>query len=746
MTGGGGKQDTGTGRAAALVAEAGIRLAADHKRICRLASDGPLGRDGGDFRTLTGEGWPRAKIDFLVKYGILEIVDIDGIQLAVLRGDPPPGPDIARRFARPGDPAASPAESSRSGADAPADRSGIREAIDSAPVVATPDDPPDVPPDPPRGGAGGGDGHGGGTGGGGGDDEPPGGEEGGGTGLLPDREPTRGEEGRRPDREEKVDWDLVERCAAEPVTDIGNGRRFLHRHGAEVIAVHRIGYFAFDTRRWAEDIEESRVRRLAHDTAEKIALETAFIKPTTEEQAAIEAAGAVMDDYIALRKKGSKRTPEEEKQLLEMAKIVDAGSAAGKAAADRRSRRRKYAVSSSNKGKLDGMLNEAKPYVGVDLADMDADPLAFNVGNGTLRFVAEPDLDCPDPDAERVVWAARLDRHDRTDMISKLCPVDFDPAQAGAPAFKAFLERVLPNPEVRRFIQRYLGYAMTALTREQVFVFFWGQGRNGKSTLVDLVCRIMGDYTTSVPFETLAGDDRRRGGEATPDLARLPATRLVRASEPEQRMKFRESMVKSLTSGEPIPIRRLHADFVDIYPTFKLIVSGNHKPSIEGTDEGIWRRVLLVPWEEQIPRDEIDRNLPEKLWAERTAILNWLVRGALDYLGNGLAPPDAVRAATDEYREESDPIGAFLRTACEITGNDHDHETPGDLYAGFEKYCKEAGLSAWQATTFTKRLPDKASQLGIRKAKTMGMTVYRGVRIRDAYRTAADPAHTQGGF
>jgi putative DNA primase/helicase len=386
------------------------------------------------------------------------------------------------------------------------------------------------------------------------------------------------------------------------------------------------------------------------------------------------------------------------------------------------------------------MLHEAAPYVSRPVSDLDREALALNALNGTLRFVetgAEPAAE--GRRAKAGIWTVRLDPHRREDMISKLVPVDFDPA-AECPNFLGFIETVLPSDEVRAFVQRYLGYALTALTREQVFCFLWGQGRNGKSTLVDLVCRIFGDYAATVPFETLAGDDRRKGSEATPDLARLPASRLVRASEPESKMQFREAMVKSLTSGEPILVRRLHQDFVEIYPAFKLVISGNHKPSIHGTDEGIWRRVLLVPFEVQIPPEEIDRRLPDKLWEERSGILNWLIAGTLSYLEEGLRIPDAVRAATQEYREESDPVGGFLRDACEITGEDADIATPGELHEGFKVYCERAGLNAWGPSTFTRQLPLRAAAFGFRKAKTMGMSVYRGIRVKADFR----PSHTHG--
>lgn len=661
---GGASSPGGTGRAAVLAAAAGLRLSGPERRLLRAVSEhGPVGRRDGRFFSATGDDWPAATVERLAEAGILAIVEVGGADLAILAGDPPPYELPPSRMGRGGH------EEEIDGIEE------IRRAIEGAPVVAE-----------AIAAATAADGFGGG---------PP---------------PPAGPDGEGGDGGDPVDWDLLRRCAAEPETDIGNARRFLARFGDRVIAVHRIGFHVYDGRRWAEDVEDGHVRPLAHETAEKIALEARVIGAASEEERAAMAAG----DPAVVR-------------------LVR----------DRRARRQRWARTSGNKSKIDGMLNEARPYRSVDIGDLDRDPLAVNTASGTLRFVREPDPECPDPDVIRLKWGVRLDPHRREDMISKLAPVAFD-ADAEAPVFEAFIARVLPDPAIRGFVQRYLGYSLTALTREQVFVFFWGQGRNGKSTLVDLVGRIMGDYATTVPFETLAGDDRRRGSEATPDLARLPGARLVRAAEPEQKMKFRESMVKSLTSGEPIPVRRLHADFIDFYPTFKLLVSGNHKPSIEGTDDGIWRRVLLVPWEVQVPAEELDRDLPDKLWAERAGVLNWLIEGALDYLEHGLGPPDAVRGATEEYREESDPVGAFLRAACEITGNDADFESPGDLHAAYEAWCKQAGVNAWTPSTFSRRLPDKARSMGFRKAKSVGMTIYRGIRIRAEFRPDSRPSGTHG--
>ncbi len=535
-----------------------------------------------------------------------------------------------------------------------------------------------------------------------------------------------------------VNWDLVKLCAQEPETDIGNARRFLHRHGETTLSIEGLGWAIHDGRRWGMDYHDSLVRPLAHETVELIRHESKLVKASQEEFELVAAAREAFPRWRELKKKGRARTPEDETELLTLGGVVKAGQDAQAEVDDRRARRVRYGKTSASTGKMDNMLSEARVYRSGPVSVLDADAYALNVANGTLRlFQRVPDGPARDGAG---IWDVCLDPHNKTDLISKLAEVDFR-AEDECPLFLNFLDTILPDDDVRAFMQRYLGYCMTALTREQVFVFLYGSGRNGKSTLVDLICRLLGDYTTTVPFETLAGDDRRKGSEATPDLVRVPGARIVRASEPESGMKFRESMVKSLTSGEPILIRRMREEFIEIYPTFKLIISGNHRPDIRGGDDGIWRRVLLVPFEVQIPKDQVDRALPDKLWVERAGILNWLIAGALSYLQEGLRVPEAVRAATDEYREQSDPYGAFLKAACDVTGDDTDVETPGDLYAAFKIFCERQGFFAVGVSTFNKALPEKAATHGFRKAKSMGLSVYRGIRVNPDFKPAP-PSYT----
>jgi len=157
-------------------------------------------------------------------------------------------------------------------------------------------------------------------------------------------------------------------------------------------------------------------------------------------------------------------------------------------------------------------------------------------------------------------------------------------------------------------------------------------------------------------------------------------------------VKLKDALIKLLTGGEKIPVRRLHKDFFEVDPQFKIVLSGNHKPRIDDDSDGIWRRVLLVPWDVQIPKDQVDRMLPAKLRREADAVFAWMVEGAIEYLNEGLSIPEAVRAASQEYREESDPIGTFIRVACVVTGETDASEKPLDLFMAYERFADAEGV------------------------------------------------------
>lgn len=541
--------------------------------------------------------------------------------------------------------------------------------------------------------------------------------------------------------------ELIARCAAEPEHDIGNARRLLAWAGDDLRHVTHVGWHVYDGKRWREDESGAVVRRKAHRAAEAIYEEARIIGPSPEQQDILDNAG-IARDLLAARFDARSASREELTQHTADRKAwtdqVAAGEEVTALLVDVRAARRRHAKSSCGTTKINAMLQEASAYRPAGVDDLNTDLYAFNVDNGTLRFERLADDPESDPDDPRMRWAVRLDPHDRADLISKLAPTPYDAAAPRPVTWEGFLARVQPSPAMRDYLRRLAGYALLGLNTEQMIAFFYGIGRNGKSTFVDTLARIFADYSVTLSIDSFAGEERRGGGEATPDLARLPGARLVAASEPESGVRFKEALIKRLTGGEPIAVRRLHQDFFEFAPQFTLIVSGNHKPVIIGNDDGIWRRIHLVPWNEQIAKDEVDKDLPRKLLAEAAGILRWAVEGALDYLNSGgLHPPREILDATQEYREEEDPIGGFLRNACDITGDDRDQEKPFDLYCSYERWASAAGTVKVKDTTFYRRLPDAARRTwpapggdGLKqfhKAKSNGTPVYRGLRIRDEW-------------
>ena len=367
----------------------------------------------------------------------------------------------------------------------------------------------------------------------------------------------------------------------------------------------------------------------------------------------------------------------------------------------------KHAGDSGSSGRLSNMLKEAAPYLSCGVAALDADPHLFNVANGTLVLEGACET---------------LRRHDRADRITRHSPVEFKGA-ARAPGFDKFIKRILPDPELRTFLQTWFGYCLTGLTSEQVLVFCHGKGANGKSTLLNVVARVMGSYATTLPFQSLLYNEYKGGGDASPDLARLPGARFVTASEPETGSRFSESMLKSLTGGDTLLVRHLRQNFFEFDPVFKLTLSGNNRPAIRGQDDGIWRRLLLVPFKVQLPEAEWIDDLDDKLFDEESAgILNWIVDGARVWLEKGLRVPDAVRAETKMYRAESDSLGEFL--AARTEPREGATVQAKRLYEAYEAWCKENGVDPITRTLFGRKLTER----GVKKDK-QGVIVYLGLDL-----------------
>lgn len=533
----------------------------------------------------------------------------------------------------------------------------------------------------------------------------------------------------------------LQACAQEPINDFGNGRRFAHHFGRDAMHVPRYGWHVWGGAVWDRDDDELVMRARAQELSDLIVREIPYLALSAAERAAVADKGEVVRARAELTAiPTADRTASQKDELAGLGNRLAGIERIEKTVAGRRGRHRSFATTTGNSGRIDNALREAAVALARPFEALDATPLDVNTQSGVLRFSVE---DMRDDGAGKVATVA-LVPHDRDQLLTKIMPVAYDPG-AACPQFDAFLDRVQPDPEIRAFLQRWFGLSMTG-TPVQRLVFLHGAGANGKSVLVDLMARVFGNYAATARIETLTGTNRRAGNEATPDLIPLMGARMVRTSEPDEGQRLQEGLIKELTGGEPIMVRPLHGAFIEVKPFFKLTMSGNHKPEIRGTDDGIWRRLFLVPFTVQIPEAERDPDLGQKLWAEAPGILNWAIAGLIDVLEGGLAPPEAVSEATREYRAESDPIGTFLAQCCVVTGVPADTIRARDLGHAFLYFLMERGLNPWTIGTFNKQMPKRA---GVWRHPATGQTFtkgkasvsqYVGLRLNETFKRRFDEA------
>ncbi len=543
-----------------------------------------------------------------------------------------------------------------------------------------------------------------------------------------------------------IDWGRVEKACQLPLHDVGNGRRFALHHGRDAMYVPRVGWHVWDDTRWLKDQDSIAIRTRGQTMSDWIARETVFLHPRNERelQSRLKEIIPRLAELEAIATKDrTDENPKELDQLRAERREIDAIFAQ---AQDVISQRLRHAKQAGNSKTIDNLLNEAGIGLARPLDQLDADPLKVNCLNGTLQF--------------KVTTHGKVRRceveflpHDRADLITKRIAVAYDP-DARSPKFHEFLNRIQPDPQMQGYLQRLFGLSMLAVL-EQMMVYLYGDGANGKSVLMDLIARILGDYAASAKIESLTGSNRRGGGDATPDLVPMIGARLVRASEPEKGVKWQEGLIKELTGGEPLLIRALHSDFVEARVFFKLIVSGNHKPQFEGQDEGIWRRVKLVPFLEQIPMGEriSKQEMDDMLFAEASGVLAWMVEGATAYLEGGLREPEAVTEATQALREESDLIGCFLDEACEVTGDTDDRIGSSELVNIFNYWLTARGMGYWRDRRVTTELADHARKWRSKKTgakftqvKSGGRMFYDGIKLTAFFKKDWDaaPKDTRG--
>lgn len=332
------------------------------------------------------------------------------------------------------------------------------------------------------------------------------------------------------------------------------------------------------------------------------------------------------------------------------------------------------------------------PALAVSGEELDKNPMILNVLNGQIDLTTGTHTP-----------------HKRSDLITRIAPVEYNPG-AKCPRWEQFLSEIFPQgPEMVGWIQRAVGYCLTASVSEQVMFFATGCGKNGKSVFINTLMNLMGSYACETPADTLMMKNSGQGGIAN-DLARLPGVRFVSANETEHGQRLAEAKIKGMTGGDTITARFLHKEYFDFKPVFKLWLRSNHKPVIKGTDEGIWRRIRLIPFVVNFEGKE-DKNLPEKLQAELPGILAWAVRGCLAWLKEGLKMPETVESATQQYRTGQDSIGLFLEEKT-ISGPDaiaHNIRA-SDLYKVYTEWCDEAGERAYSQRKLSEILLERGFQ------------------------------------
>jgi putative DNA primase/helicase len=387
----------------------------------------------------------------------------------------------------------------------------------------------------------------------------------------------------------------------------------------------------------------------------------------------------------------------------------------------------KWATSSLSESKLRAMISLAQSEPGIPVLpeEMDVSKDLLNVLNGTIDL-----------------RTGELREHRREDLITKLAPVDYAPA-SDAPAWAQTLARVLPALEVRAFFRKVCGYALTGDVSEQMLPVLYGTGANGKSTVLNALLAVLGDYGMQAAPDLLVA---KKGAHPT-ELADLFGMRFVASIEVEDGRRLAESLVKQLTGGDRIKARKMKQDFWEFEPTHKVLMACNHKPQVRGTDNAIWRRIRLVPFTETIPPAEQDKHLPDKLLEERAGILAWAVEGCLEWRREGLQAPDAVRKATGEYRAEMDVLGAFLKECCK-QGPD-ENEAASDLYTAYKLWCQDGGERAETQRRFGSQLRERGFERyrggadgGHRWRRVSLLTLWKERVCRESDRT--DPKVTFG--
>jgi len=387
----------------------------------------------------------------------------------------------------------------------------------------------------------------------------------------------------------------------------------------------------------------------------------------------------------------------------------------------------RFAVRSESLRSLRAMVDLARGPLSCHQQHLDRNPWYLNVLNGTFDLKT-----------------GEFHDHNQAHGITKLAPVEYV-EEAECPRWLLFLDRVLDqDQELIRFVQQAIGYSLTADTSEECLFILHGSGRNGKTKFLEVIRSLLGDYAQTTPTSTLIDQGRYTPSQSS-DVARLKGIRFVTASETDEGHRLAEGQVKSLTGGDVITARYLYGEFFDFRPVCKIWLSCNHRPRIRGTDEGVWSRIRLIPFNITIPEEERDSRLLEKLLRELPGILNWALQGCRDWVESGeLELPKSMKLANREYRSDMDILGKFIEDCCL---EDELHWAPhATLFTRYRNWCQITGETPSNSRNFGLKLFSRGL---IRHKGAGGARGWKGLSLKseDELTTdGADLSDSDGGF
>jgi putative DNA primase/helicase len=367
----------------------------------------------------------------------------------------------------------------------------------------------------------------------------------------------------------------------------------------------------------------------------------------------------------------------------------------------------RWAKQSESDGKIRAAISLAESQRELVIApdQLDQHPWLLNCENGTLDL-----------------RTSELCAHRREDYLTQKAGAAYDPT-AECPTWFVFLRKIMDgSEEMVGFLKRAVGYTLTGQITEQCLFILWGRGQNGKTTFLNAIRDVTGDYQYHAPFSTFLYE---RHHSIRNDLAALRGKRYVTAIEADPGERLSESVIKTVTGGDPMTVRFLHHEFFSYYPHYKLWLGVNDKPVVRGTSKGTWRRIRLIPFTVVIPDSEIDGSLGEKLRGELPGILSWAVKGCEQWRQGKLAPPPEVLNATGQYREEMDLLGGFISDSCLIGAGAQ--VKAGELYTAYKSYCERTGERALCQRDFGLGV----EQRGYEKDKgTHGVRLWKGLTLK----------------